>query len=31
GAKPGQILKIIRESHTAKEAVSYRLVVESNK
>ena len=31
GAKPGQILKIIRKSHTAKEAVSYRLVVESNK
>ena len=31
GAKPGQILKIIRESHTAKEAVSYRFVVESNK
>jgi len=31
GAKPGQILKIIRQSDTAKEAVSYRLVVESNK
>jgi len=31
GAKPGQILKIIRKSDTAKEAVSYRLVVESNK
>ena len=31
GAKPGQILKIIRKSHTAKEAVSYRLVVESSK
>jgi DNA-directed RNA polymerase subunit H (RpoH/RPB5) len=31
GAKPGQILKIIRKSHTAKEAVSYRLVVETSK
>jgi DNA-directed RNA polymerase subunit H len=31
GAKPGQILKIIRKSHTAKEAISYRLVVESSK
>ena len=30
GAKPGQILKIIRKSRTAKEAVAYRLVVESN-
>jgi len=29
-AKPGQIIKIIRKSHTAKEAVAYRLVVESN-
>ena len=29
-AKPGQIVKIIRKSHTAKEAVAYRLVVESN-
>ena len=30
GAKPGQIVKIIRKSHTAKEAVAYRIVVESN-
>ena len=31
GAKPGQIIKITRKSHTAKEAVAYRLVVQSNK
>jgi len=31
GAKPGQIIKIIRKSHTAEEAVVYRLVVESNR
>jgi len=31
GAKPGQIIKIVRKSHTAKEAVAYRFVVESNK
>ena len=31
GAKPGQIVKIIRKSHTAKEAVAYRLVTENNK
>jgi DNA-directed RNA polymerase subunit H len=30
GAKPGQILKIIRKSHTAEESFSYRLVIESN-
>ncbi len=30
GAKPGQIIKIIRKSTTAKEAIIYRLVVESN-
>ena len=30
GAKPGQIIKIIRKSHTAQEAVAYRFVVESN-
>ena len=29
-AQPGQIVKIVRKSHTAKEAVAYRLVVESN-
>ena len=30
GAQPGQIIKVTRKSHTAKEAVAYRLVVESN-
>ena len=30
-AKAGQILKIVRESHTAKESIAYRLVVEDNK
>jgi DNA-directed RNA polymerase subunit H len=29
-AQPGQIVKIVRKSRTAKEAVAYRLVVESN-
>jgi DNA-directed RNA polymerase subunit H len=29
-AKPGQILKIIRKSHTAEESFSYRLVIESS-
>ncbi len=31
GAEPGQILKITRKSHTAKEAITYRVVVESSK
>ena len=30
GAKPGQIVKIIRNSQTAKQSVAYRLVVESS-
>jgi DNA-directed RNA polymerase subunit H (RpoH/RPB5) len=30
GAKPGQIIKITRKSTTAKNAVIYRFVVESN-
>lgn len=30
GAQPGQTVKIVRKSQTAKEAVAYRLVVESN-
>jgi DNA-directed RNA polymerase subunit H (RpoH/RPB5) len=30
GAKPGQILKIFRKSHTAGESFSYRFVVESS-
>jgi len=30
GAKPGQIVKVVRKSQTAKEAVAYRLVVECN-
>jgi len=30
GAQPGQIIKLIRKSHTAKEAVAYRFVIESN-
>jgi len=31
GAKSGEIVKIIRESHTAKESTAYRLVVEDSK
>ena len=31
GAQPGQTIKVIRKSQTAKEAVAYRLVVESDK
>jgi len=31
GAKPGQFVKVIRKSHTAKEAVAYRLVIEDSK
>jgi len=31
GATAGQIIKIVRESHTAKESIAYRLVVEDNK
>lgn len=31
GAKPGQFVKVIRKSHTAKEAVAYRFVVEDSK
>ena len=30
GAKPGQFIKVIRKSRTAKEAVAYRFVVESS-
>ena len=30
GAKPGQIVKVVRKSQTAKEAVAYRFVVECN-
>jgi DNA-directed RNA polymerase subunit H len=30
GAQPGQIVKVVRKSHTAKEAVAYRFVIESN-
>ncbi len=30
GAKPEQVIKIIRKSHTAKEAIAYRFVIKSN-
>ena len=30
GAQPGQIVRVVRKSHTAKEAVAYRFVIESN-
>ncbi|MBN2066628.1 MAG: DNA-directed RNA polymerase subunit H [Candidatus Thermoplasmatota archaeon] len=30
GAKPGQIVKVVRKSHTAAETTAYRLVVESS-
>ncbi len=30
GAKPGQIIKIIRKSRTAKQAVAYRLTIEGD-
>jgi DNA-directed RNA polymerase I, II, and III subunit RPABC1 len=31
GAKAGEIVKITRESHTAKQSTAYRLVVEDSK
>ena len=31
GAKTGDIVKIIRESHTAKKSIAYRFVVEDSK
>ena len=31
GAESGQVVKIIRKSHTAKESIAYRLVVEDSK
>jgi len=31
GAKSGEIVKIIRESHTANKSIAYRLVVEDSK
>jgi DNA-directed RNA polymerase subunit H len=29
GAKPGQIIKVVRKSQTAKYATAYRIVIES--
>lgn len=29
GAKPGQIIKVVRKSQTAKQAIAYRFVIES--
>lgn len=31
GAKPGQIVKVVRKSQTAKYATAYRIVIESEK
>ena len=31
GAKPGQIVKVVRNSQTAKFATAYRIVIESEK
>jgi DNA-directed RNA polymerase subunit H (RpoH/RPB5) len=31
GAESGQVVKIVRKSHTAKESIAYRFVVEDNK
>jgi len=31
GAESGQVIKIVRKSHTAKESIAYRFVVEDSK
>jgi DNA-directed RNA polymerase subunit H (RpoH/RPB5) len=31
GPESGQVVKIVRKSHTAKESIAYRFVVEDNK